>query len=85
MCETRTSKTTGGTVVTEQADVQDEPKLHAYWVSADDGEVVRFTAERIEEYDGGLGLYVGDDLVGLVASGRWIAYWVDNMGHRFGD
>lgn len=71
--------------MTEDTDVQDEPKLRAYWVSADDGEVVRFTAERIEEYDGGLGLYVGGDLVGRVASGRWIAYLVDNAGYPFGD
>jgi len=71
--------------VSEKTDVQDEPKLRAYWVSADDGEVLRFTAERITEYDGSLALYVGGDLVALVAPGRWIAYWVDNMGHRFGD
>ena len=60
------------------------PALKEWWVSADQGEVLRLRAERIEEYDGGLGLYVGDDRVGLVAAGRWIAYWQDGTASSFG-
>lgn len=55
------------------------PALKTWRIRTDDGPL-SMTAERAEEYDGGLAFYVGTNIVGRVAAGRWIAYWEDANG-----
>ena len=60
------------------------PPLQTWHIRTGDGSLV-LDAERIEEYDGGLCLYVGNTVIGLVAAGRWTAYWRDGFWGGCGD
>lgn len=62
------------------AETPDEPApaLKQFVVMTQTGERLFFLAQSVEEYDGGLGFYVGPKMVGLVAAGRWTAYWLDD-------
>lgn len=54
------------------------PARKSFSVLTRRGDRLFFAAESAEEYDGGLGFYVGTNMVGLVAAGRWTAYWLDD-------
>ncbi len=54
------------------------PAQKQFVVMAQTGERLFFMAQSVEEYDGGLGFYVGTNMVGLVAAGRWTAYWLND-------
>lgn len=66
----------------DQSPTPDEPApaRKSFTVLTQTGERLFFTAESVEEYDGGLGFYVGTNMVGLVTAGRWTAYWLDDNG-----
>lgn len=53
------------------------PARKPFSVLTQTGETLHFMAQSVEEYDGGLGFYVGPQMVGLVAANRWTAYWLD--------